>query len=63
MYPSRQHASLPAIVQQFLAAHALPVDVAGFAVAGPVRNGRSEAVNLAWACRSWRRCGAAPRCP
>ena len=36
-------------MQQFLAAHALPVDVAGFGVAGPVRNGRSEAVNLAWA--------------
>jgi glucokinase len=48
-------------VQQFLAAHALPVDVAGFGVAGPVRNGRSEAVNLAWAVDARELARALPR--
>jgi glucokinase len=47
-YPTRRHANLQAIVQKFVSAHDLPVDVACFGVAGPVRNGRSEAVNLAW---------------
>ena len=62
--PVRQRipaASMRAIVQQFLAAHALPVDVAGFGVAGPVRNGRSEAVNLAWAVNARELARALPR--
>jgi glucokinase len=46
-YPSRHHANLQAIVQTFVSAHDLPVDVTCFGMAGPVRNGRAEAVNLA----------------
>ena len=38
-----------------MSAHGLPVDVACFGVAGPVRDGRSEAVNLALG----RRCAGA----
>ena len=48
-YASRHYANLQAIVRKFVSAHGLPVDVACFGVAGPVRDGRSEAVNLAWA--------------
>ena len=48
-YASRCHANLQAIVRKFVSAHDLPVDVACFGVAGPVKNGRTEAVNLAWA--------------
>jgi glucokinase len=48
-YASRHYANLQAIVRNFVSANDLPVDVACFGVAGPVRNGRSEAVNLAWA--------------
>jgi glucokinase len=60
-YPSRRHTSLQAIVQIFLSAHDLPVDAACFGVAGPVRNGRSEAVNLAWAVDAWELAQALPR--
>ena len=60
-YPSRRHASLQAIVQTFVSAHGLPVDVACFGVAGPLRNGRSEAVNLAWAVDARELAQALPR--
>jgi glucokinase len=47
-YASRDHANLETILKRFLASHDLPVDVACFGVAGPVKDGRAEAVNLAW---------------
>jgi glucokinase len=60
-YPSRRHTNLQAIVQKFLSAHDLPVDAACFGVAGPVRDGRSEAVNLAWAVDARELAQALPR--
>jgi glucokinase len=47
-YPSRDHANLEAIVQTFISAHDLPIDVAGFGIAGPVRHGRGDTTNLPW---------------
>jgi glucokinase len=47
-FASREHANLETLVKRFVSAHNLPVDVACFGVAGPVKNGRSQAVNLAW---------------
>jgi glucokinase len=47
-YPSRDHANLEAIVQTFLSAHDLPIEVACFGIAGPVRHGRSDTTNLPW---------------
>jgi glucokinase len=47
-YASREHANLETIVKKFISSHGLPVDVASFGIAGPIKNGRSEAVNLAW---------------
>jgi glucokinase len=48
-FPSREYASLPDIVQTFVSTHAISVTHACFGIAGPVRHGRSEAINLAWA--------------
>jgi glucokinase len=47
-YASAEHANLETILQQFTSAHELAVDAACFGVAGPVKDGRSQAVNLAW---------------
>ena len=47
-FPSREHASLEEIVEQFLAKVGGPVQRACFAVAGPVSEGRVAATNLAW---------------
>src|SRR5262245_40356050 len=47
-YPSREHANLEAIVSKFVASHSLPIDVATFGIAGPVRHGRSDTTNLPW---------------
>lgn len=47
-FPSHEHTGLEDIVQRFLSAHAVRVEQASFGVAGPVRHGRCEAVNLAW---------------
>jgi glucokinase len=47
-YPSRDHANLETIVQQFTSAHDLPIDAACFGIAGPVRHGRSDTTNLPW---------------
>jgi len=47
-FPSREHGSLEAVLQKFNAAHPLSIDRACFGVAGPVRNGRCDATNLAW---------------
>ena len=47
-YPSAAHGGLPEMVEEFLASHAVEVTHASFGVAGPVRAGRTDAVNLAW---------------
>ncbi|MGH8069821.1 MAG: glucokinase [Candidatus Entotheonellia bacterium] len=47
-YTSLDHANLEAMVKKFMSSHDLSVDVACFGIAGPVRNGRVEAVNLPW---------------
>src|SRR5262249_58472706 len=47
-FPSRAYASLDEIVRTFVAAHDLQVAHACFGIAGPVRHGRSDAINLAW---------------
>lgn len=46
-YPSREHAGLEAIVESFLAGEQ-PPERACFGIAGPVRDGRCQATNLAW---------------
>ena len=48
VYASSGHGGLDEIVRAFLSAHRPRVDRAGFAVAGPVIGGRSEAPNLPW---------------
>lgn len=47
-YPSDEHGGLPEIVRDFLASHPADVRAAAFGVAGPVVEGRTETVNLAW---------------
>ena len=47
-FPSHAYASLDDIVRTFVSAHDLRVVQACFGIAGPVRHGRSEAINLAW---------------
>lgn len=45
-YPSRDYPSLMAVALEFLGS--ITIDVAAFAVAGPVRDGRCKATNLPW---------------
>lgn len=47
-FPSREYASLEAVVQKFIATHPLPITCACFGIAGPVRHGRSDATNIPW---------------
>jgi len=47
-FPSHAYASLDDIVRTFVSAHDLRVVQACFGIAGPVRHGHSEAINLAW---------------
>jgi glucokinase len=47
-YPSREHASLEAVLREFLAANPQPVSCAAFGIAGPVKNGRCDATNIPW---------------
>ena len=47
-FPSREYGSLDEIVQAFRAKHQVTVTQAGFGIAGPVKNGRSETTNLPW---------------
>lgn len=51
-YESSDYPSLEAIVEAYLAKHGAQVDEACFGIAGPVRDGRVEKVNLAWAVDS-----------
>jgi len=48
VFVSRDHKSLEEIVAAFVSQHGLTVEHACFGVAGPVRNGRCEGVNLPW---------------
>ena len=47
-FPSREHASLEAVLRKFLAANPHPVSCAAFGIAGPVRHGRCDATNIPW---------------
>lgn len=47
-FPSREEPSLESALRKFLAKPVLPITLAAFGVAGPVRHGRSEATNLPW---------------
>jgi len=47
-YATADHASLAAIIQTCMSSHSLPVDVVCMGVAGPVKNGRCETINLPW---------------
>jgi len=48
VFPSHDHPSLEAIVQDFVATHGLTPTHAGFGIAGPVVHGRAEVTNLPW---------------
>jgi glucokinase len=48
IYGSRDHASLEEMLRTFLAAHPADLEAATVGVAGPVRDGRTQTVNLAW---------------
>lgn len=47
-FPSREYASLEAVLKKFVATHPLPITCACFGIAGPVRHGRSDATNIPW---------------
>jgi glucokinase len=47
-YATADYASLAAIIEKFVSSHALPVDIVCLGVAGPVKNGRCETINLPW---------------
>jgi glucokinase len=47
-FPSQQQANLESLLRHFLSVHHHHIEQACFGVAGPVRHGRCEAVNLAW---------------
>ena len=51
-YPSADHPSLESILRQFLGSHPARCDIAGFGVAGPVRDGHATTTNLPWAIDS-----------
>lgn len=48
IYRSCDHPSLEEMLRQFLAAHPATLEAATVGVAGPVRHGSTQAVNLAW---------------
>ncbi|HSB80752.1 MAG TPA: glucokinase [Candidatus Methylomirabilis sp.] len=47
-FPSREYASLEAVLERFFSAQRFPVERACFGVAGPVRHGRVDTTNLPW---------------
>ena len=47
-YISAEHDGLPQMTDAFLAAHPATIEAAAFGVAGPVVDGKTEAINLAW---------------
>ena len=48
VYPSTDADGLPPLLADFLRSHPADVGAASFGVAGPVHEGRTETVNLAW---------------
>jgi len=54
VYPSREYASLEAIVGEFLKDRNGSVCRASFGIAGPVADGRVQATNLPWAVEESR---------
>jgi len=48
IFPSGEHKTLDEIVAAFVSRHPLPLKHACFGVAGPIRKGRAEPVNLPW---------------
>src|SRR5436305_8350451 len=48
IYSSRDHSSLEEMVRRFLDDHPASLEAATLGVAGPVRGGRTQTVNLAW---------------
>ncbi len=51
-YRSAEHDGLEEMLAAYLRAHPAEIDAACFGVAGPVRDGRTEKVNLAWSVDS-----------
>src|SRR5207302_7533959 len=45
---SRAHKNLEEIVREFIKQYSFEVKCSCFGIAGPIRKGRSDAVNLAW---------------
>ncbi|MGD0075465.1 MAG: glucokinase, partial [Candidatus Binataceae bacterium] len=48
VFPSTKYRSLDEIVAAFVLSHRLPIERACLGVAGPIRDGRAEPVNLPW---------------
>jgi glucokinase len=48
IFPSRELPSLESALRKFIAHHPLPFERVALGVAGPIRQGRSEAANLPW---------------
>lgn len=51
VFPSREYASLEAVIAAFRATHPGRIDRAAFSVAGPVINGEARITNLPWLLR------------
>jgi len=51
-FPSQQYPSFEQLVHEFVSAHKLHVTQAAFGVAGPVKHGRAQLTNVAWAVDS-----------
>jgi glucokinase len=47
-FASHEHADLETILKKFMASHEVSIDVACFGIAGPMKDGRTQAVNLPW---------------
>ncbi len=47
-FPSQKYKSLEEIIDEFLKENKIPIQKAGFGIAGPVRDGRCVATNLPW---------------
>jgi glucokinase len=48
VFESQQHSGLAEIISEFVKKNGVPVDMACFGVAGPVRGGRCKISNLSW---------------
>ena len=57
-FASRQHASLESVLRQFTTRHPLSIEHACFGLAGPIRQGRGEPMNLDWVVDAQQLAGA-----